>query len=116
MLGLCTNKPDFATYLVLEQFGLTGFFSSIVGGDRLASRKPDPAMLHLVMKELAVERCLFVGDSEVDVATAKAADVPIALFTRGYRQLPVVELAPDFSFNSFQKLPAIATDFFASMP
>ena len=112
-LGLCTNKPEAPTNVVLDAFGLTTFFGSIVGGDRLPSRKPDPAMLHLVMKELAVENCLFVGDSEVDVATAKAVGVPIALFTRGYRQTPVAELAPDFEFDHFKNLPAIATPFFA---
>ena len=115
-LGLCTNKPEGATNVVLEEFGLNVFFSSIVGGDRLSSRKPDPAMLYLVMEELAVERCLFVGDSEVDVATAKAAGVPIALFTQGYRQASVVELAPDFDFDDFKNLPAIAASFFASAP
>ena len=115
-LGLCTNKPEGATDIVLEEFGLTTFFDSIVGGDRLSSRKPDPAMLHLVMKELAVERCLFVGDSEVDVATAKAAGVPIALFTRGYRQTSVAELAPDFNFDDFKNLTAIAASFFAEAP
>ena len=115
-LGLCTNKPQGATDVVLEEFGLAAFFGSIVGGDRLSSRKPDPAMLHLVMEELAVERCLFVGDSEVDVATAKAAGVPIALFTQGYRQTPVAELAPDFDFDDFKNLPAIAASFFAAAP
>ena len=114
-LGLCTNKPEGATGVVLKEFGLTAFFGSIVGGDRLPSRKPNPAMLHLVMKELAVERCLFVGDSEVDVATAKAAGLPIALFTRGYRQTPVAELAPDFDFDNFKSLPVIAESFFASI-
>ena len=114
-LGLCTNKPQSATDVVLEEFGLTAFFGSIVGGDRLPSRKPDPAMLHLVMKELAVERCLFVGDSEVDVATAKAAGLPIALFTQGYRQTSVAELAPDFDFDNFKNLPEIAASFFASI-
>ena len=111
-LGLCTNKPEATTGVVLEKFGLTEFFGSIVGGDRLPSCKPDPAMLHLVMRELAVERCLFVGDSEVDVATARAAGVPIALFTQGYRQTPVAELAPDFDFDNFKSLPAIAAPFF----
>ena len=113
-LGLCTNKPQGATDVVLEKFGLTDFFSSIVGGDRLPSCKPDPAMLHLVMRELAVERCLFVGDSEVDVATAKAAGVPIALFTQGYRKTPLAELEPDFYFENFRNLPAIASPFFAA--
>ena len=110
-LGLCTNKPEAPTNVVLDAFGLTAFFGSIVGGDRLPSRKPDPAMLHLVMSELAVEDCLFVGDSEIDVATAKAAGVPIALFTQGYRQTPVAELAPDFDFDHFKNLPAIAAPF-----
>ena len=114
-LGLCTNKPQSATDVVLEEFGLTSYFGSIVGGDRLPSRKPDPAMLHLVMKELAVERCLFVGDSEVDVAMAKAAGLPIALFTKGYRQTPVAELVPDFDFDNFKNLPVIAASFFASI-
>ena len=106
-LGLCTNKPEAPANVVLDAFGLTAFFGSIVGGDRLPSRKPDPAMLHLVMSELAVEDCLFVGDSEIDVATAKAAGVPIALFTRGYRRTPVAELAPDFDFDNFKNLPEI---------
>ena len=110
-LGLCTNKPEAPTNVVLDAFGLTTFFGSIVCGDRLPSRKPDPAMLHLVMQELGVERCLFVGDSEVDVATAKAAGMPIALFTSGYRQTPVAALAPDFAFDHFQDLPAIAAPF-----
>ena len=110
-LGLCTNKPEAPTNVVLDAFGLTTFFGSIVSGDRLPSRKPDPAMLHLVMQELGVERCLFVGDSEVDVATAKAAGMPIAMFTSGYRQTPVAALAPDFAFDHFQDLPAIAAPF-----
>ena len=81
----------------------------------MLSRKPNPAMLHLVMKELAVENCLFVGDSEIDVATAKAAGMPIALFTRGYRQTPVAELAPDFDFDNYKSLPVIAASFFTSI-
>ena len=108
LLGLCTNKPAAPTQIVLDQFGLASFFSAVVGGDRLPTRKPDPAMLHLVMQELAVDHCLFVGDSEVDVATAKAAGMPVALFTKGYRQTPVAELAPEFHFDDYRVLPAIA--------
>jgi phosphoglycolate phosphatase len=114
VLGLCTNKPAAPTQLVLDQFGLESFFSVVVGGDRLPTRKPDPAMLHLVMQELAVDHCLFVGDSEVDVATAKAAGMPMALFTKGYRQTPVVELAPEFHFDDYRVLPAIVEKCFSS--
>jgi len=114
-LGLCTNKPEKAAGVVLKEFGLTAFFGSIVGGDRLSSRKPDPAMLNLVMRELGVERCLFVGDSEVDVATAKAVGVPIALFTQGYRQTHLADMAVDYNFDSFCELPAIVKDMFTSL-
>jgi phosphoglycolate phosphatase len=111
-LGLCTNKPEAPTHVILDKFGLKPFFKAVVGGDRLPTRKPDPAMLYLVMKELSADQCLFVGDSEVDVATAKAAEVPIALFARGYRQTPVAELFPEFHFNDYTDLPAITNQFF----
>jgi len=111
-LGLCTNKPEQPSQVVLEEFALAPFFSSVVCGDRLATRKPDPEMLQLAMAELAVDNCLFVGDSEVDVATAKAAGVPIALFTKGYRQTPVAELAPEFHFDNFADLPHIVDQLF----
>ena len=112
LLGLCTNKPEEPTGNVLNKFGLTTFFKSVVGGDRLSTRKPDPQMLFLVMKELEVNNCLFVGDSEVDVATARAAGISIALFTKGYRQTSVKDLMPEFYFDDFRDLPAIANDFF----
>ena len=113
-LGLCTNKPEAPTKNILEQFGLDAFFKVVVGGDRLPNRKPDPSMLYLVMKELAVDQCLFVGDSEVDVATAKAAGVPVALHTRGYRRTPVAELCPDFYFGDYADLPFIANQCFST--
>jgi phosphoglycolate phosphatase len=113
LLGLCTNKPAAPTQIVLDQFGLASFFSAVVGGDRLPTRKPDPAMLHLVMQEMEVYRCLFVGDSEVDVATAQATGMPMALFTKGYRQTPVAELAPEFHFDDYRVLPAIAEKCFS---
>ena len=113
-LGLCTNKPETPTKNILDQFGLDAFFRVIVGGDRLPNRKPDPSMLYLVMKELAVDQCLFVGDSEVDVATAKAAGVPIALHMRGYRRTPVAELCPEFYFGDYKDLPFIAYKYFST--
>ena len=113
VLGLCTNKPAVPTQITLDQFGLASFFSAVVGGDRLPTHKPDPTMLHLVMQELAVDHCLFVGDSEIDVATAKAAGMPMALFTKGYRQTPVVELVPEFHFDDYLALPAIVEKCFS---
>ena len=103
-LGICTNKPLAPTQIVLDQFGLTRFFDTIVGGDQLASRKPEPAMLFHAMACLDTTSCLFVGDSEIDRKTATAAGQPFALFTKGYRTSSIETLNPEYYFNEYREL------------
>lgn len=108
-LGVCTNKPEGMARQVLEQLGLSGFFTDLVGGDSLPQRKPDPAPLHAVIDRLDGNggQALYVGDSEVDAATATAAGVRFALFTQGYRKAPVADIAHHHAFDSFRHLPAL---------
>lgn len=82
VLALCTNKLTRLTTPLIAELGWTGLFRSVVCGDTLATRKPDPASLLL-----AIERCgggcaVFVGDTHVDVATAANARVPFILVHR----------------------------------
>lgn len=84
-LGICTNKPEAPARAMLEHLGIGGLFRAVVGGDTLPVLKPDPAPLHAAFAGLGAP-VLYVGDSEVDFATARAAGVPFALFTRGYRR------------------------------
>ena len=107
-LGICTNKPLQPTKIVLDQFGLSDFFHHITCGDQLSSRKPNPEMLYHVMAALGTDSCLFVGDSEVDRHTATAACQPFALFTKGYRKTSIEALSPEYYFEEFSLLPAIA--------
>ncbi|MBK5926224.1 phosphoglycolate phosphatase [Rhodobaculum claviforme] len=111
-LGLCTNKPVAPTRSVLAHLDLARFFAVIVGGDSLAVRKPDPAPLRHAMAALNTDRCVYVGDSETDAATAQAAAVPFALYTEGYRLTPPEELPHDFAFAEFTAL----TDWLAARP
>lgn len=106
-MGLCTNKPEAAVRAILRALGLAEFFTSVVGGDRLATIKPDPAMLHLSVAELGGGPAVFVGDSEVDAATAEAARLPFALYTEGYRKSPVSALPHDVAFADFADLPGL---------
>jgi phosphoglycolate phosphatase len=103
-LGICTNKPLAPTQIVLDQFDLTRFFDTIVSGDQLASRKPDPAMLFHAMASLDTASCLFVGDSEIDRETASSAGQPFALFTKGYRASSIEMLNPEYYFDEYSKL------------
>ena len=106
VLGLCTNKPTAPTRALLDHFGLARHFSVIVCGDTLPRRKPDPAPLLHAVRDLGAESAVYVGDSEVDARTASGAALPFVLFTRGYRNLPVAQIAHDAAFDDFAALPA----------
>ena len=108
-LGICTNKPVAPARQVLADFGIDRFFTALVGGDSLAARKPDPAPLRHTAALLGVEMAAvtYVGDSEVDAATAAAAGVPFLLFTEGYRKTPVEALPHRARFDRFAGLPGL---------
>ncbi len=108
-LGICTNKARALADMVLERLDLTRHFRSVVGGDDLPHNKPDPAMLFACMADLPPGPCLFVGDSEVDAATARAAPVPFILFTQGYLKGPL-PAPPDAHFDDYARLPGIVQE------
>ncbi|WP_114965175.1 phosphoglycolate phosphatase [Alkalilacustris brevis] len=106
-LGLCTNKPFGPTQAVLAHLKLSGLFGTVVGGDSLPRRKPDPAPLHHALAALGADggaAAFFVGDSEVDAECAHAAGVPFALFTEGYRKSPAESLRPALAFDDYTAL------------
>ena len=111
-LGLCTNKPAAPSRAILAAFDLDPFFATVIGGDSLPTRKPDPAGLLCAFAELGGVG-LYVGDSEIDAETAHRAGAPFALFTEGYRKTPVEALTHHFAFADFASLPALCADFFA---
>jgi phosphoglycolate phosphatase len=106
-MGLCTNKPEAPARAILAHLGLERYFAAVVGGDTLGVTKPDPRPLAHLLAALPPGPRLYVGDSEVDAETARAAGVQFALFTEGYRKVPVADLPHDVSFSNFKDLPAI---------
>lgn len=107
-LAICTNKPLGPTRAVLAHFGWDDLFGAVIGGDSLAVIKPDPAPLRAAIAGLGGGPVVYVGDSEVDAATARAATVPFALFTEGYRKSPVAQMPHDRAFADWAELPEIA--------
>lgn len=86
-LAVLTNKPRQPTERILDGLGLRRHFRWVQCGDDRWPKKPDPAgLLHLVEAAgSSCERTLFVGDSGVDLATARNAGVPAAFVTYGFR-------------------------------
>lgn len=92
-LAVLTNKPARETAGMLRGLGLDEFFGdAVVAGDGPLPRKPDPAGLRHLMALLGAtpETTLMVGDSRIDLETARAAgtDVCLARYGFGFRFRP----------------------------
>lgn len=74
-MSVLTNKPTDMSIEILQGLGLARYFRSIYGGDSFAKKKPDPAGALKILQEFGVSpaRAALVGDSEVDVETARNA-------------------------------------------
>lgn len=105
-LGLCTNKPAAPTRNVLAALGWERLFGAVAAGDTLRVKKPDPAPLRHVAATLDVdaERVLFVGDSDVDAATAEACGARFAFHARGYGAGPPHAPPPSLVIEDFAEL------------
>jgi len=88
-LAVLTNKPEAPSRRLLEAFGLAPYFQEVVGGDSGPARKPDPGGLHLLMKQCGAESAgtWLVGDSMIDVETARRAGVRMCVALYGFGQL-----------------------------
>jgi phosphoglycolate phosphatase len=85
-LAVLSNKPEAPTRRLLDAFDLSPHFQWVQGGDSAFPRKPDPAgLLHVIRAAgAAPATSLFVGDSMIDVRTARAAAVPVAVVLYGF--------------------------------
>jgi len=88
-LAVLSNKPEGPTRRLLETFDIVSSFTWVIGGDSGFPRKPDPASLrHLMaLAEAPPAQTLFVGDSMIDVDTARRAEATICVARYGFGSL-----------------------------
>ena len=105
--GLCTNKPEGVTQKILHALDIHGFFSSVIGGDSTAQKKPHPLPLQTTMQQLGVtaQECVMVGDSSADGGAAQAVGVPVILVPNGYTSTPADSLGANFVLKDLATLP-----------
>lgn len=108
-MAVCTNKPQAPSETILSELGLMHFFETVVGGDRLPVRKPDPGHLlgTLDLMDATGRRAIMVGDSYNDVASAREADMPVVVVSYGYTTTPPADLGGDVLVDRFAEIPAI---------
>ena len=107
-LAVCTNKREGLARSLLDELGLSSRFAAIAGRDTFPVCKPDPEHLFGTIRLAGGDprHAIMIGDSSVDIATAKAAGIPIVAVTFGYTATPVAELDPDAMIDHFDELSA----------
>lgn len=107
-LAVCTNKVEGLSRRLLAALGVERRFAAICGRDTFPWCKPDPRHLTMTIEQAGgdPERAVMVGDSRTDIATAKAAGIPVVAVTFGYTDVPVRELDPEAVIDHYDELDA----------
>jgi len=110
-MGLVSNKPERYTKRIVAELGLAPFVGNAVfGGDTLPVKKPDPSALLEISRiySTPASRMLLVGDSAVDVQTAKNAGARSVGVTYGFRDVrELVDAGADALIGQFSGLVEI---------
>jgi phosphoglycolate phosphatase len=107
-MAVLTNKPVRFSERILEGLGIASYFRCVYGGNSFETKKPDPQGLNIILRDLAVgpRQAMLVGDSDVDVRTARnagawACGVSYGLGLESLRAYP-----PDLMLDNLAELPA----------
>ena len=107
-LAVLTNKPLRFTRPILEGLGLASYFRFIYGEDSFPAKKPDPVGLLSILRDTAAapREAMLIGDSEIDVHTARNAGVWACGVTYGLSSGQLAACPPDLLLDSLLDLPA----------
>lgn len=104
-VAIVSNKPDPTVKSLCARY-FPGYYA--LGESAACPRKPAPDMVFQAMKAIGADACIFVGDSEVDVFTAKNAGVPCLAVLWGFRDKEqLVENGAVYFCESADALPAL---------
>jgi phosphoglycolate phosphatase len=108
-LAVLTNKPGDMSRAILSGLGVAHCFDWIWGAGDVPARKPDPSGLQRLLAAAAVspEEAAFVGDSAIDVRTARGAGVPVVGVTYGFHPDTLDEVPPDVRVADAHQLAAL---------
>lgn len=105
-MAVCTNKPMRFAVPLLQQMGLSKFFTATTGGDSFEVRKPDAGHINGTLDQMNFTSgtALMVGDSDSDISAARNAKIPSIAVTFGYTEIPVSDLNPTYIIDHFDEL------------
>ncbi len=107
-MAVLTNKPVRFSREILEGLGMARYFGYVYGGNSFERKKPDPMGVEVLLKDwgLNAPEAMMVGDSEVDVQTARNAGTWACGVTYGLGSARLAEFPPDILLDSLADLHA----------
>lgn len=107
-MAILTNKPERISKMILKGLGVDHHFRHVYGGNTFERKKPDPMGVHKLLSDFSLEpaQAMMVGDSEIDVLTARNAAIWCCGVTYGLGSHLLSEYPPDVLLDSLAELPA----------
>ncbi len=111
--AVMTNKPNPFSEDILKALGVSDYFTAIVAGDSQHPKKPDASALFWLMDQQKIEpaAALLVGDSPIDIETARNAGIEAAVLSHGFADEDEIKSArPDYRAADFEGLLRLAKE------
>lgn len=105
-LAVLTNKPVRFSAAILDGLGVGQYFFRVYGGNSFEQKKPHPIGVETLLREAGAkkERALMVGDSAVDMQTARNAGIPCCGVTYGFQPESLDANPPDFVIDQMDQI------------
>ena len=106
-LAVLTNKPVKFSQAIIAGLNLTRYFHFVYGGNSFEKKKPDPIGLHTLLRDfnLSPRELMMIGDSDVDIQTARNAGTLSCGVTYGFGSARLPESEPDLLLENLADLP-----------
>jgi phosphoglycolate phosphatase len=104
--AVCTNKAERASILLLRALATESRFRAICGKDTFGVFKPNGEALRQTIAQAGgdSERAVMIGDSKIDIDTARNAGVPVVAVNFGYSKEPIKNFEPDRVIGHYDEL------------
>ncbi len=108
-MAVLTNKPVRISKAIISGLGLERHFFQIYGGNSFEQKKPHPIGIETLLSEagMGAGHALMIGDSAVDIQTARNAGIKSCGVTYGFQPETLAAEPPDFLIDRFEDLPAV---------
>ncbi|MEO7649419.1 MAG: HAD-IA family hydrolase [Bryobacteraceae bacterium] len=105
-MAVLTNKPVRISVAILDALGVGNYFQRVYGGNSFEQKKPHPVGIETLLSECGAERSktMMVGDSAVDIETARNARVRSCGVTYGFQPETLIGTPPDLLVDRIEQL------------